>query len=63
MPSDHEAARHWQQHAEEARSIAREMTVPETIQIMCRIVQGYEILAEQARKRAFRDKNLGRRSD
>jgi len=34
MPSDREAARRWQQLAEEASSIAREMTDPEAIQIM-----------------------------
>jgi len=48
--SDREGARRWQQLAEEASSIARKMTDPEAIQIMRHIVQGYEILAEHAKK-------------
>jgi len=63
MPSDHEAARRWQQLAEEASSIAREMNDPEAIHIMRRIVQGYEILAEHARRRAHGNKSSDRKSD
>ena len=63
MPSDREAARRWQQLAEEASSIAREMTDPEAIQIMRHIVQGYEILAEHAKKRALKNLNFDRKSD
>jgi hypothetical protein len=55
MPSAFESARRWQQFAEEASSIARQMNDPEAIQIMRRIVQRYEILAEYAKKRALRD--------
>jgi hypothetical protein len=54
MPTDWEAARRWRQLAEEASSIARRMTDPQAIQIMRRIVQGYELLAEHAKKRALR---------
>jgi hypothetical protein len=63
MPSDREGARHWQQLAEEASSIAREMTDPEAIQIMRRIVRGYEILAEHAKKRPLRNRSSDRKSD
>jgi len=59
MPSDCEAARRWRQLAEEAGSIAREMTDLEAIQFMR--VQGYEILAEHAKKRALRSSD--RKSD
>jgi len=61
MPSDCEAARRWRQLAEEAGSIAREMTNLEAIQFMRHIVQGYEILAEHAKKRALRSSD--RKSD
>ena len=63
MPSDHEAARRWQQLAEEASSIARDMNDPEAIHIMRRIVQGYEILAEHARRRAHGSKSSDRKLD
>jgi hypothetical protein len=63
MPSDHEAARRWQQLAEEASAAAREMSDPEAIHIMRRIVQGYEILAEHARRRAIVNKSPDRESD
>ena len=56
MPSAFESARRWQQFAEEASSIARQMNDPEAIQIMRQIAQRYEILAEHAKKRALRDK-------
>jgi hypothetical protein len=56
MRSAVESARRWQQLAEEASSIARQMNDSESIQIMRQIVQLYEILAEHAKKRALRDK-------
>jgi len=62
MPSEGEGARSWQQLAEEASSIAREMTYPEANQIMRHIVQGYDILAEHAKKRALRNKRSDRKS-
>jgi hypothetical protein len=61
MPSEDEAARRWQQLAEETSATAREMTDPEAIQYMRRIVRGYEILAEHARKRALRNKSADRK--
>ena len=63
MPSEDEAARHWRTLAEEASAIAREMSDPEAIQYMRRIVQGYEILAEHARMRALRNKSSYRKRD
>ena len=59
MASD-QAALRWQQLAEEASSIARQLTDPEAIDIMRHIVRGYEILAENARKRALRNKRFDR---
>ena len=56
MRSAFESARRWQQLAEEASSIARQMNDPEAIQIMRQIVQLYEILAEHTKKRALRYK-------
>jgi hypothetical protein len=50
------------QHAEEASSIARQITDPEAIQITGHIVQGYEILAEHAKKRTLRNKSFERKS-
>jgi len=47
MLSDREGARRWQQLAEEASSIAREMTDPEATQIMRHVVQGYGILVRR----------------
>jgi hypothetical protein len=63
MSSDYEGARRWQRLAEEASANARKMTDPEAIQIMRRIVLGYEILAKHARSRALRDENSDRKSD
>jgi hypothetical protein len=55
MSSDWEGARRWQQLADEASAIARAMADPEAIRIMRRIVQGYEILAKHATRRAVKD--------
>jgi hypothetical protein len=59
MSSD-QAALRWQQLAAEASAIARQMTDPKAIEIMRHIVRGYEILAENAKKRALRNKSLDR---
>jgi hypothetical protein len=43
---------HWRSRAEEARSIAEELSDPEAKRMMLRIVSDYERLAERAELRA-----------
>jgi hypothetical protein len=42
---------HWQERAEEARSIAEQMSDPDSKQMMLRIAEDYERLAVHARRR------------
>jgi len=42
---------HWQERAEEARSIAEQMSDPDSKQMMLRIAEDYERLAAHARRR------------
>jgi DNA-binding ferritin-like protein len=42
---------HWQERAEEARSIAEQMSDPDSKQMMLRIAEDYEQLAAHARRR------------
>jgi hypothetical protein len=41
----------WQELADDARSVAEQLTDLEAWRTMCAIVQGYERLAERARER------------
>ena len=43
---------HWRQRAEEARSVAEQMTEPQSKEAMLRIAKDYERLAERAAQRA-----------
>ena len=56
----HSAADQYPVNTGEASAIARQMTDPKAIEIMRHIVRGYEILAENAKKRALRNKSLDR---
>ncbi len=42
---------HWQERAEEARSIAEQMSDPDSKRMMLRIAEDYERLAAHARRR------------
>ena len=42
---------HWQDRAEEARSIAEQMSDPDSKRMMLRIAEDYERLAAHARRR------------
>jgi hypothetical protein len=52
MPLTGDAASRWRALAEEARSVAAEMTDPEARQSMLQIAEGYERLARYAEARA-----------
>jgi hypothetical protein len=45
---------HWQERAEEARSIAEQMSDPDSKRMMLRIAEDYERLAAHARRRMKR---------
>ena len=51
MPERLDAA-HWRDRAEEARSLAEQMTDPESRERMLRIAADYDKLAERAAERA-----------
>jgi hypothetical protein len=42
---------HWQERAEEARSIAQQLSDPDSKRMMLRIAQDYDRLAAHARRR------------
>ena len=46
--------KHWLERAEEARSIADQLSDPESRRMMLRIAEDYERLANHARRRASR---------
>jgi hypothetical protein len=45
---------HWRRRAEQARTIAEQLSDPESKRTMLRIAEDYERLAEQAKMRARR---------
>jgi hypothetical protein len=45
---------HWRERAEEARSVAEQLTDPVARAMMSRIAEDYERLAEHAQRRATR---------
>jgi DNA-binding ferritin-like protein len=47
---------HWQERAEQARSIAEQMADPDSKRMMLRIAEDYERLAAQARRRMKRSR-------
>jgi hypothetical protein len=46
-----DSAQRWRQLAEEARTVADQLTDPEAQQIMLRIAEGYELLIRRAESR------------
>jgi hypothetical protein len=51
---------HWRKRAEQARTIAEQLSDPESKRTMLRIAQDYERLAEQAKLRARRQSQSSR---
>jgi len=52
---------HWRSRVEEARSIAEQLSDPESKQTMLRIAADYERLAEHAKQRAQKQSRVAER--
>jgi len=52
---------HWRSRAEEARSVAEQLSDPESKQTMLRIAADYERLAEHAKQRAQKQSRVAER--
>jgi hypothetical protein len=51
---------HWRSRAEEARSVAEQLSDPEAKRTMLRIAGDYELLAEQAERRPTKESSAAR---
>ena len=51
---------HWRSRAEEARSVAEQLSDPEAKRTMLRIATEYELLAEQAERQPTKESSAAR---
>ena len=51
---------HWRSRAEEARSVAEQLSDPEAKRTMLRIAAEYELLAERAERRPTKESSAAR---